>query len=107
MHFLALELSIHIIEKLRPLVRTLRTHDRKLTAQITTAASSTSLNIAEGSRRRGQDRRQHYRIASGSNEEVRTALRVAVAWGYLEKRRTAEVLSGIDRLQRILWGSSE
>ncbi len=104
MRFLALQLSLELIEALRPLVRTIRSSDRKLANQLVDAASSTPLNLGEGSRRAGRDRKHLFRIAAGSNEEVRTALRVAIAWGYLDKRRTADVLERIDRLAAVIHG---
>src|SRR5690606_18417651 len=103
MRFHALDRSIRIIELLRPIVRTLRARDRKLASQISDAASSIALNLGEGARRCGADRRHLYRIASGSAEEVRTGLRVAAAWGHLSERTTAEVNAEIDRLQAMLY----
>ena len=103
MRFNALDHSILIIEHLRPIVRALRARDRKLASQISDAASSVALNLGEGARRFGGDRRHLYRIASGSAEEVRTGLRVATAWGHLSERTTARVNAEIDRLQAMLW----
>ena len=103
MRFVALDLSLAIIRQLEPIVRALRLHDRKLVAQLQQAATSVSLNLGEGSRRQGRDRKHFWNIASGSNEEVRTALHVAVAWRYLDERKLEAVLADIDTLQRILW----
>ena len=107
MRFLALDLSLVIIEQLEPLVRTLRTRDRRLASHICDAASSVSLNLGEGSRRRGRDRTHLYRIAAGSAEEVRIALRVAVAWRHIDPKKTEAVLSDLDRLLAMLWGLTE
>jgi len=104
MRFFALELSLEIIGKLRVLLPFIRRQDRKLFTQISTAASSVSLNLGEGSRRRGNDRTHLFRVAAGSAEEVRTGLRVAAAWGYFDERRARDVLADIDRLQRLLRG---
>ena len=103
MPFLALDLSLQIIRQLRLLVRRIRTHDRKLATQICDAASSVALNLGEGNRRQGRDRKHLWTIASGSAEEVRTALRVAEAWGYLGEQQSGSVLTDLDRLQRFLW----
>ncbi|HLU49919.1 MAG TPA: four helix bundle protein [Planctomycetota bacterium] len=103
MRFHALERSIRIIEQLRPIVRYLRVRDRKLASHITDAASSIALNLGEGARRCGGDRRHLYRVASGSAEEVRTGLRVATAWGHLSLQTTAQVNAEIDELQAMLW----
>jgi four helix bundle protein len=103
MRFIAHELALEIIRQLRPLVQLIRRHDSKLTNQTRDAASSIALNLAEGNKRQGRDRRHHWTIASGSAEEVRSALQVAEAWGYLEQRQTTDALQTIDQLQRILW----
>ena len=41
--------------------------------------------------------------SAGSAEEVRTALRVAVAWGYLKEESIREVLEELDQYQAIMW----
>ena len=103
MRFFALDLAIDIIRQLRPLERTLRIHNRKLANQMSEASSSIALNLGEGNRRWGRDRKHLFSIASGSTEEVRTALRVAVARGELQEQKAAQVLADIDHLQAILW----
>jgi four helix bundle protein len=64
------------------------------------------LNVAEGNRRSGKDRLHHFRIAAGSAEEVRTALRVAAAWGDLQEPAMAEPLRLLDRVLGMLWSLS-
>ena len=99
----ALEVALAAIRSLsRPLDR-LRATDRGLAEQVRAAASSMALNIGEGSRRAGRDRVQHYRIAAGSAEEARVALRVAVAWGYLEQSEADPCLALLDRVLAMLW----
>jgi len=104
MRFEALEISIAVIESLRGPLAALRLRDPDLHQQIRRAASSVPLNLAEGSRRAGRDRLHHFRIASGSAEEVRTALRVAAAWGDLSRDQIAPALALLDRSLRLLWG---
>jgi four helix bundle protein len=103
MRFQALELSIQVIRSLRQPLRLLRSRDPKLSEQLRTAASSVALNLAEGNRRAGKDRRHHFRIASGSADEVRTALRVAQAWGDLDSKSIAQPLQLLDRLLAVIW----
>ncbi len=103
MSFLALDHSVGIVRQLRPLVASVRRHDSRLAAQLRDAGSSVALNLGEGNRRQGRDRGHLWRIASGSAEEVRTALRVAEAWGYVDAAETTAVLADIDRLQAMLW----
>ena len=103
MRFLTLELSLEIISSLRIPVRKLRSFDSKLADQICRAGSSISLNLAEGNRRAGKDKQHHWRIAAGSADEVRTALKVAKAWGYLGDKDTRKPLELLDRCLAMLW----
>ena len=103
MRFQTLELSLEIICDLRIPVRKLRSLDSKLADQICRAGSSISLNLAEGNRRAGKDKQHHWRIAAGSADEVRTALRVAEAWGYLQVKDTKQALELLDRCLAMLW----
>ncbi|HEV8325537.1 MAG TPA: hypothetical protein VG389_28270 [Myxococcota bacterium] len=57
----------------------------------------------EGRRRAGKDRLQSYRIAAGSADEVRAALLVAAAWGWLPEPALAAPLALLDRLLALTW----
>ncbi len=103
MGFLALDHTFGIVRQLRPLVLSIRRHDSRLASQLRDAGSSVALNLGEGNRRQGRDRGHLWRVASGSAEEVRTALRVAEAWGYIDSAQAAAVLADIDALQAMLW----
>ena len=96
--FHVLDLSILAIEKLRPVVTRIRQHDRDLGEQLRSAMSSVALNIGEGNRSQGGHRIARFSTAAGSNGEVRTALRVAVAWGYVE---SSDIEAGDVLLDRI------
>ena len=100
MSFLALDNALDLIRTLAPLCRTLARHDPKLVDQIRRAGTSVANNLAEGSGRRGADRRHLYRIAYGSFREVRAAFDVAVALGLVDAP-PASVLT--DRLGAILY----
>ena len=104
MDFIALEVSLDVIRSLRVAAEPLRKSDPKLYDQIRRAASSVALNLAEGRRRRGADRRHFWRIAAGSADEVQTALRVSVAWGDLGVDAIKDTLAILDRLLGLLWG---
>jgi four helix bundle protein len=97
------EISKQAVRCLRPLVATVQAHDRDLARQMRRAGSSTLLNIAEGWRRLGRDRRQHYVIAAGSNAEVRAALDVCEALGYLDPKSYAELDALLDRVAAMLY----
>ena len=103
MRFNALELALGVIAMLRRLLPSIRQRDPRLASHIRDAASSIALNLGEGNRRQGRDRTHLWNVASGSAEEVRTALRVAVAWGYLGEKAVADALGRIDYLQAVLW----
>jgi four helix bundle protein len=97
------EVSKQSIRELRPLLQSVQQHDRDLARQMRRAGSSVLLNIAEGWRRLGRDRRQHYVIAAGSNAEVRAALDVCEALGYLDTETYASVDALLDRVAAMLY----
>jgi four helix bundle protein len=103
MGFDALDTTLQLVAALRTPLARVQQHDRDLAGQLRRAASSVALNLGEGQRRAGADRRQHFRIAAGSAAEVDTALRVAVAWGYLDATALAEAQALIDRVLAMTW----
>ena len=105
--FIALERAIELIDALREPVETIGQRDGDLARQIRRAASSVALNLGEGRRRFGKDRAHHFRIASCSADEVRVALRVAVAWGHVEEGATQRAAACLDELGAMLWRLTE
>src|SRR5512134_3701702 len=103
MRFDALELAIQLIRHLRPLVERLRSRNADAARQIRRAADSVPNNLAEGRKRLGRDRVHCWSVAAGSAEEVRTALRVAVAWGDLSEAEVREAIQILDRVIAICW----
>jgi four helix bundle protein len=101
--FDALEVSLDLVRSLRRPLERLRSRDRSLCDQVRRAASSVPMNLAEGRRRSGGDRLHHFRIAAGSAEELRTALRVALAWGDLQPAEVSEALRLLDRILAMTW----
>jgi four helix bundle protein len=102
--FLVLDLTLTAIEQLAPLVAGIRRFDRDLANQIRNAASSIALNIGEGNRSDAGNRRARFCTAAGSNAEVRAALRVAVAWGYVRSEDAAPIDALLDRVAAMLHG---
>ena len=99
--FVALDLSVKVIELLRPVVGIVRREDPDLARQIRRAASSVAQNLGEGSERAGRDRGHHFRIAAGSHRELMVSLRVAGAWGAVGD--LGEIPELLDRLGAILF----
>jgi four helix bundle protein len=85
-HLIVLRDLLRVIEQLRPIVKTIRSHDRELADQLRDAVSSAALNLSEGAGSSGGTRRARYETSLGSTQETRTCLRVAAAWGYIEAR---------------------
>ncbi len=100
--FIAYDVSLELIGQLRGVMPAIKRCDRNLADQIGRAATSIALNIAEGSGRTAGDQRRMYEAAYGSAKEVRAAIAIGVAWGWL--REPAAVLHTLDRLLGLLWG---
>ena len=101
---IVLDLAIEAIATARPVVARIRRHDRDLGEQLRRALSSTALNIGEGDHSEGGNRISRFSTAAGSTAEVRAALRVAVAWGYVETADVEPVDALLDRVARMLHG---
>ena len=101
--FDALEVSLETVAALKQPLAVIRTADADLYRQLRRAGSSMPLNIAEGSRRVGKDRKHLWRVAAGSAAEVRVALRVAVAWGDLDAVAAQRSFELLDRVIAMLW----
>lgn len=100
--FVAYEVSLELIRNLRDVVAAVKQHDADLADQLRRAASSISLNIAEGAKRTAGNKRQHYEIAHGSANETKACLDVAEAWGYIVEAPVARKI--LDRQLGLLWG---
>ena len=97
------ELSFEMIEALRPLVPRVRRSDKSLADQLTRAATSIALNIAEGDMSDPGNRRARFFTAAGSANESLAALRAAVAWGYLGGQDAEAAANLLRRIIAILW----
>ncbi len=82
-NFIVYNVALELVRSLRPIIAELRTHSSNIADQIERAATSIVLNIGEGNRRAGKDRRKFFVMAQGSASEVLAALDVADAWGWI------------------------
>ena len=99
--FIAYEVSIQLVDSLRSLVPVIERNDRDLADQLRRAASSVVLNLAEGQRSAKGNKHKHYAIAHGSANEVKAALDLARAWGWVDDASAPRAI--LDRLLAILW----
>jgi len=101
--FHAYAVALELVRSVSPLVEAIRRRDADLARQISRALASIPLNVAEGNRRLGRDRRHLFSVAAGSNDEVRAALDVAAARGFVSERRIAAALELADREAAMLY----
>jgi four helix bundle protein len=97
------EISLQLIESLRPVARRIKRQDRSLADQLVRAASSVALNVAEADYSDAGNKRARLFTAAGSANETRAALRVAVAWGYCELKQAEAAHALVDRVIAMLW----
>ena len=103
MNFDCYRVSLELISELRKVVERLERVDRGLADQLRRGATSIALNLAEGSGRAGKDKTKHFRYAFGSAKEVRAALQISQAWGYLQGFDLQAPEELLERLHRMLW----
>jgi four helix bundle protein len=75
--------ALELVAELRALVSRIRRADRSLADQLVRAANSVVLNLCEAAYSDPGNRRARFHTAAGSANEVRGALRLAKAWGYV------------------------
>ena len=97
------ELSLELIETLRPLVPRIKARDKSLADQIMRSASSIALNIGEAELSDPGNRRARFFTAAGSAGETLTAVRVAIAWRYFSAQEGEAAVTLARRIIAILW----
>ena len=88
----------------RLLVDAVQRRDRDLGSQLRRALSSVPLNLAEGFGSTGGNARLRFQSAYGSLQEARTAIEVAVAWGYVTETLAAVPREALGRLSARIYG---
>ena len=92
-----------VVRELVPLLHTIREYDKSLADQLTRAAQSVVLNIAEARGNDAGNARARFSTECGSAKEVRAALNVATDWGYIETRMAIHLDERLDEVCAITW----
>ena len=98
------QFALDVVASSRSLVDTVQRRDRDLGSQLRRALSSVPLNLAEGFGSSGGNTRVRFHTAYGSLREARTAISVAISWGYVSEAAAESTLEGLDRLGGRLFG---
>ena len=101
--FDVLEVSLKVLERLAPIETAIRRKSIGLAKQLTRAAESVSLNVAEGQARKDGDQRRHFEMAAGSAGELTAALRIAKLRSYISDADYASVDEPLDRVRAMLY----
>lgn len=95
-------ISIEAISLIRPLIPRIRRRDRALAGQLVKAASGAAMSIAEAERSEPAAKKARFGAAAGQVHEAQAALRVAVAWGYVDQADTEAASALIARMNAML-----
>ncbi len=95
--------ALEMVEALQPLVSRIKRQDRSLADQLVRAASSVVLNVAEADYSDPGNKRSRLFTAAGSANEVRAAVKLAVAWKYCPAREVEPAQQLLDRVIAMLW----
>lgn len=96
-------LALEALAELRPVVARVQRHDRALADQLRRALSSMALNVGEAAYSDPGTERARLHNAAGSTNESRSALAVAIAWGYVAERDCVAGLALLDRVVAMLF----
>jgi four helix bundle protein len=92
------EHALAVVALARPLVEAVQRKDRDLASQLRRATSSIALNLSEGFGAAAGNARLRFESALGSLNEAKTAIRVAVAWGYFTNQAAQPTLDELNAL---------
>ena len=97
------EVALQVASAVKEPMDCIRAQRAGLGDQIERAVMSMVLNIGEASRRVGRDRQNRWHYASGSAQEARDGLLLAIAWRMVSAEAVEETLSLLDRVLAMLW----
>lgn len=95
--------ALEMAEAVKTPMEMIRKKKAGLADQLERAVMSVVLNVAEASRRIGQDRKNRWRYASGSAAEAKAGLELAVAWKLVGEDAVKEAVDLLDRELAMLW----
>ncbi|MCX5746956.1 MAG: four helix bundle protein, partial [Proteobacteria bacterium] len=93
--FVAYENAKDVVRHLPPIVEALLLRSKDLADQLERAGTSMLLNLADGNRRSGKDKRRYFVMAHGSAAEIKSVLVIADLWRW--KVDTREISPILDR----------
>ena len=97
------DLALEMARELRPLLDDIGRHDPALRQQMQRAAASVVLNIGEAAYSQGRNEIARFHSAAGSASETRSALKLALAWGFVPRAPGERVDRLLDRILAMLW----
>ena len=92
-----------ILVEMFPVIEAVRRRDRNLADQVKRASQSVLLNIAEAWGNKDGNAKLRFATACGSAKEVRAALMIAGAWGYVPSKSVARLDERLDQVCAITW----
>jgi len=99
----ALDHILSTLPALRRMLVIIRRHDRNLEEQMRRAATSVALNLGEADGQEAGHRQSRLRTALGELRELRTGLKVAVAFGYVSEAATTDIDRRLDQAAAMTW----
>ena len=103
MKLVAHEVILQAVEAVAPVLAKVAKRDRELFEQARDAINSAAMNLEEGAAFNDGNRQRHWAIAAGSAREVRMALQLAAAHGYVASGEIAAADALLDRFGALTW----
>ena len=100
--FQVFNVALELVRSLREVIDAVAKQDGDMAKQLRRARTSVPLNIREGNRRHGKDRRYLWSVAAGSADEIVGCLLTAEAAGYLTMDAIIPSLELADRVLAML-----
>jgi four helix bundle protein len=97
------DVALELIGSLKPIVSIIARHDRSLAEQIKRSGSGIALALGEGAYSRKGNQPARFQEALASAGQTRTALRVALAWGYMSEAQTENAFVLLVRVIGMCW----